>query len=61
MVRIEDRKGLFRVMRVDAHQRLADLMQRVGDVETLELNVAFSMIHGVPKGASRAIQEFLRS
>ena len=61
MVRMGDHKGLFKVVRVDGHQRLADLLQLVGKVEVLEQNVPFQLIRTVPRPASRAIQEFLHS
>lgn len=63
MVRMEDRKGLFRVARVDEEQRVADLAQRagVGGAEVLETDVPFQMIRAVPRRASRAITEFLDS
>ncbi len=49
------------VTRVDGQQRVADLMQRVGNVEVREENVPFHLIHTVPRQASRAIQQFLQS
>ena len=61
MVRIEDRKGLFLVRRVDRHQCVVDLMQRARDQERLEQNVPLTLVRSVPKPASRVIQEFLRS
>jgi len=61
MVRMGDRKGLFMVTRVDGQRRVADLMQRVGNVEVREENVPYQLIHTVPRQASRAIQQFLQS
>ena len=61
MVRLKDHKGLFLVMRVDEEQQAADLMQRVVYKEVLETNVPFSLIRAVPRGASRAIHNFLHS
>ena len=61
MVRLKDHKGLFMVMRVDKDQRAADLMQRVVFREVVETNVPFSLIRSVPRGASRAIHNFLHS
>ena len=61
MVRMGDRKGLFMVTRVDAHQRVADLVQRVGKTEVAEQNVPLQLIRTVPLQASRAIREFLQS
>jgi hypothetical protein len=61
MVRIDDRKGLFLVMRVDLLQRVADLMHRVGNVDTLETNVPLHTIHTVPRPTSKAIRQFLSS
>lgn len=61
MVRLMDHKGLFKVIRVDKEQRAADLMQRALYQEVLETNVPFNLIRTVPRGASRAIQNFLHS
>ena len=61
MVRMGDRKGLFKVTRVDGHQRVADLTQRVGNLEVVEENIPFHLIRNIPRDASRAIQEFLHS
>lgn len=61
MVRMEERKGLFRVMRVDLEQRAADLTQRVGLHESTEANVPFRLIQSVPQNTSRAIAQFLQS
>ena len=61
MVRMNDRKGLFLVMRADRQQRVADLMQRVKDRAELEQNVPFKLIQIVPAETSRVIDEFLHS
>jgi hypothetical protein len=63
MVRMEDRRGLFRVSRVDEEQRVADLLQRVSvrGADVMEKDVPFRLIHAVPKGASRVIRQFLQS
>jgi hypothetical protein len=61
MVRMGDRRGLFKVTRVDGQQHVADLVQRVGQIEAVEENVPFQLIRTVPRPASRAIQEFLHS
>jgi hypothetical protein len=62
MVRVDGRKGLLTVMRVDREEHVADLAQRKArDHEVLEQNVPFHLIRTVSKEASRAIQEFLQS
>ena len=61
MVRMNDRKGLFLVMRADRQQRVVDLMQRVKDRAELEQNVPFKLIQIVPMETSKVIEEFLHS
>ncbi len=59
MVRIEGRKELFLVKRVNRRRGVADLMRRSGLRELYELGVPFRVIRTVPQEASRAIREFL--
>lgn len=59
MVRLEGRKGLFLVKRVDRNGGVADLMQRSGRRELFEMRVPFRLIRTVPREASDAIQQFL--
>jgi hypothetical protein len=61
MVRVENRKGLFLVMRVDVRQGVADLTQKAGKAEILEENVPLQLIRPVPRDASKAIHAFLLS
>jgi hypothetical protein len=61
MVRLEGRKGLFLVKRVNRHNGVADLMRRSGQRELFEMSVPFRLIQTVPQEASKAIREFLRS
>jgi len=61
MVRVGERKGLFKVTRIDGQQRVADLLQRVGKFEVVEENVPLQLISTVPGPTFKAIQEFLHS
>ena len=61
MVRMEGRKGLFLVKRVDRNRGVADLMRLSRQQELFETRVPFRLIRTVPREASDAIQEFLRS
>ena len=61
MVRMEGKKGLFLVKRVDAGQGVADLLQRAGNRDVIEAGVAFALIRAVPRKASKVIQQFLGS
>lgn len=61
MVRLKDHKGLFMVTSVDEDQQVADLMHWVVFREVLERDISFNMIRAVPRGPSRAIQNFLHS
>ncbi len=61
MVRMGDRRGLFLVMRIDPHERVADLKHRVGNRDELEQGVSFSRMRAVPSKAAQAIEDFLRS
>ena len=61
MVRLENRKGLFRVVRADARLGVADVLQRVGKIDVVEQMVPAELIHPVPDGACKAIRAFLRS
>ena len=61
MVRLEGRKGLFLVQRVDMDGGVADLMRRTGQRELLETSVPFEVIQAISQEASKAIQQFLGS
>ena len=61
MVRIEDRRGLFLVRRVDRRQCLVDLMYWARNRERLEQNVSLTLVRSVSKLASKTIRDFLRS
>ena len=61
MVRLENRKGLFKIVRVDGRRRVADVSQRVGKIDVIEQMVPAELIRQVPDGASKAIRAFLRS
>jgi len=59
MVRVEGKKGLFVVKRVDRQRKAADVIQRVWNHDEVALTVPFSQIRTVPPSESRAIQHFL--
>ena len=61
MVRMEGRKGLFRIKRVDSQRGGADLVRRSGQRELFEMSVPFKLIQSLPGAASNAIQQFLQS
>jgi len=61
MVRMEGRKGLFLVKRVNRQRRQVDLIKRTGRWELSEISVPLELIRTVPQEASEAIQQFLRS
>jgi hypothetical protein len=60
MVRLDGRHGLYVVMRVDRHHKVADLIHK-GALREFEENVPFSAIQLVGKDLSQAIQQFLNS
>lgn len=59
MVRVNGRKGLFRVTRVDKLKAVARLKQRLWLCNVVEEDISLELIQTVPRQESRAIQHFL--
>jgi hypothetical protein len=60
MVRVEDRVGLYKVVRVDRERRVADVT-RNGNSHDSEHEIPFKSIVFVDEKVSKSIQQFLKS